>query len=134
MMQEMYDAGQALAREGHRSYTEALWTVADLSWAECDILGACHEAGYHGRPMLRWARGWRYGRVPECGRSRNYRDDHAEAGVSMMEVEGCEGPADQVSALFVSAHGRPRVTCEGWLVSRTGSDGEPLLVGARECA
>ncbi len=59
--------------------------------------------------------------------------------MSLMEVTATNdeevlpgGPSDQVSRMFIEASGKDRVWVEGWLIPWRGSDGEPLVVGARE--
>jgi hypothetical protein len=88
------------------------------------------NAGIAGADMPIWTYGWRYGDLPESGRSYNYRDQFAEYGVSMMSVVGSESMPDGTFALF-NARGRKRVWAMGWLVThRKGSDGEAMLVDA----
>ncbi len=99
---------------------------------EDHVLLACLDAGCAGRPMLRWVRAWRYGDLPESGRSHDYRDNCQLPGVSVMEVYEAGALADET---FVLLNGdRPRREVEGWLIHRRGSDGEHLLVGARYVA
>lgn len=98
--------------------------------AEAPIASACFEAGVLGHPLPRWVTGWRYGCIPLVGVSRNHRDDYAEAGVSLMEIDGASDQTDGTFALFNDE--RPRVRVGGWLIARRGSDGEPLVVGAQE--
>lgn len=81
----------------------------------------------------RKVRGWRYGEIPAEGRSYNHRDNEPEDGVSLMELEdGCCGSRDAISAMFIEAESRPVVWCEGYLLPHRGSDGEPLILGARK--
>jgi hypothetical protein len=130
-MLRAYDTGKAL--QG-KSLDDIVWgqLVPDAYFTN-DALSLFFEAGYNGYPLPIWARGWRYGRIPACGRSTNFREGHAEAGVSVMEIiiEGGERRCtqDKISAMFFSGD---IVEVEGWLHYRRGSDGEPLLVGCRE--
>jgi hypothetical protein len=88
------------------------------------------DCGYSGADLPQWVSGWRYGNIPEGGKSYNYRDDRPEYGVSVMQVDGGEQTQDKISALFI-ANGRPSVKVAGWLNPlEKGSDGEPLLMGA----
>lgn len=80
----------------------------------------------------RIVRGWRYGEIPADGRSFNYRDNEPEDGVSLMELEDGCGSQDAISAMFIEAQDRPIVWCEGYLLPHRGSDGEPLICGARK--
>ena len=95
---------------------------------ESDLQAACWLAGYRGEPMPRWVSGWRFGSIPECGKSRNHRDDCPESGVSLMAIDGESDGTDGTFELFNG--GRPRVAVAGWLLARRGSDGEPLVLGA----
>ena len=109
------------------------WT-AELSGparvnAEAEIQAAFFEAGVLGASAPRYVTGWRFGSLP-TGSSYNYRDGHPEAGVSLMQIDG--EPAVETLFVLFNAAGRPRVRVGGWLISRTGSDGEPLVVGAEE--
>jgi len=122
----------------HRALNAALGKFADAPWTNHTWEAAFWE-GVRGKDRLRFVRGWRFGRVPARGYSHNYRDDTPEAGVSLMEVTAVaddgplpSGPSDRVSKMFIEASNKPRVWVEGWLISARGSDGEPLVVGARE--
>ena len=72
--------------------------------------------------------GYRYGTAPDAC-SYNYRDDHAEHGVSLSRLEG---EKDIFSAGFFA--GRKEYKYQGVLLPTKGSDGEPLilLVGEME--
>jgi len=100
-----------------------------------DMLALSHaalaflNAGMRGADMPRWVTGWRYGEVPEGGRSRNFRDNRYEDGVSMAYVDGLGDTSDGTYRIF-NGHGR-KVAVGGWLIAARGSDGEPLVVGAR---
>ncbi|HUW12293.1 MAG TPA: ATP-binding protein, partial [Anaerolineae bacterium] len=83
---------------------------------------------------LRKVRGWRYGKLSDEGRSRNYREESMERGVSLMALDDGDKTADTVSAMFIEAGNRPVVWCEGYLLPWRGSDGEPLIIGATEVA
>lgn len=128
---EAYETGRAL-----QGRDLAAWiygcdpVVATPSWAGTDdlVISLFFEAGRRGADMPRWAKGWRYGAPPACGRSYNHRDDRYEAGISMMAIEGCDVVPDGTYELF-NGRDRNRHEVEGWLVTyTTGSDGEPLLV------
>lgn len=80
----------------------------------------------------RKVRGWRYGDIPAEGRSYNHRDNEPEDGVSLMELEEGTRSQDEISAMFIEAGNRPVVWCEGYLLPHRGSDGEPLILGARK--
>lgn len=133
-MIDAYKDGQR-CREKYKSENEAAYAevwgggiLAEI--APMPIASAFWRAGFYGHEMPRWASGWRYGRVPECGFSRNYRDDHAEQGVSMMHIEG--EPERRSTMYEVFNCQQPRVAVAGWLIGFYGSDGEYLLVGVEE--
>lgn len=124
-----YEAGKSAAG---RDLAEWVWSGAGDSLDLSDpIESAFFEAGRLGREMPSWARGWQYGHVPATGVSYNFRDQRPEAGVSMMHVDGCAYEPDGTYEIFNGTS--VRVKCEGWLVThKSGTDGEPLLVGAVE--
>lgn len=134
----MTAAHEAGAKTGERFPSlRAFWDAVEWGDAEApgylseptSVLALCWESGFCGEPLPRWVRAVRIGRLPECGRSRNHRDDCLEHGVSVLCVEGGARTDNGTFDLFNAG---PRITVEGWLHFRTGSDGEPLLVGARE--
>jgi hypothetical protein len=95
------------------------------------VLTAFFEAGRNGCEMPYKITGWRYGDVPACGCSSNYREGTKEFGVSLMQVDGEE----EVKSLCIfnpSVVNRPKIRVEGWRVTHTtGGDGESLVVGAK---
>lgn len=86
--------------------------------------------GALGYAMPEWVTGWRYGKVPACGYSYNFRDQRPEAGVSLACVDGVGDTSDGTYALFNGAQVKVRVG--GYMLRDTGSDGEPLVVAAVE--
>lgn len=72
--------------------------------------------------------GWRYGNIPDGGRSYNFAENKPEMGVSMMQVEG-GNRAPGLFSMFNS--GRPKVRVGGYDIGK-GSDGEALLLSAKE--
>jgi len=87
------------------------------------------EAGREGCKMPQWRTGWRYGDIPEGGRSKNYRDNTLEQGVSLMAIDG-QPPIKTLSEFGVKH--RPIICVAGWENPlEVGGDGEPLLIGAR---
>ncbi len=72
----------------------------------------------------------RYGDTPDSGTSHNYRDDIAEAGVSVYRPAGSGEKVDEISKLFISA-GRDAKKIEGYeILDAAGSDNEALIVEA----
>jgi hypothetical protein len=102
----------------------------DLPMTDSDWQAA-YQVGYAGCDSLPKVRGWRYGHLPASGRSYNHRDEHVERGVSLMALETGEETQDAISAVFI-AQGREQVWVEGYLLPWRGSDGEPLVIDARE--
>jgi hypothetical protein len=100
--------------------------------------GQAFMAGLRGCEPLPLVKGWRYGRLPEadeftgCRCSYNYRDQEPEAGVSLMEVDDGPETQDKISAMFIDTGNRPPVRVQGYLLPWRGSDGEPLVICARE--
>ena len=125
-----YEEGQKMAQKYNRDLTAAVHGE-DVDYIfNDDLRGASWEAGFNDDPKFVWAEGWRLGDVPKSGRSYNYRDNHPEPGVSMMEVRDEYGnkysTEDALSAAFISRRDK-RVEYSGWLVG-FGSDGEPCLL------
>ena len=92
------------------------------------------DCGYYGCDFPEYVSGWRYGNIPESGRSYNYRDQKPEHGISVMEIYGIENSdIDKVSLMFISTQNRNVVKVAGYLNPlKFGSDGEYLLVDAKE--
>lgn len=90
------------------------------------------ECGLRGLEFPNMVRGFRFGHIPQGGQSFNYLDDHQESGVSMAWVEGIDDQDTLIGTqLFYGS--RPKVWVEGYLHPyRKGSDGEPLIICARE--
>lgn len=86
--------------------------------------------GYYGSP-IDWITGWRYGDIPEPGKSYNYRDRYWEMGVSLAYDDVDEETKDKVSLLFIR-QGRELVHISGLWIPFKGSDGEPLVIFAEK--
>lgn len=127
----MVDAYNAGAGVKDQDLTAAIYAGKVPDWIFLSHApGVFFEAGRLGHDFPAWVTGWRYGNIPECGQSYNYRDNRPEDGVSVMEIDGGEQTQDKISAFFV-ANGRPVVKVAGYLNPyRRGADGEPLLVCA----
>ena len=129
-----YTLGQQAANLGIPNILEMIGVYWDKAkyYTHTEMVFA--EAGLLGEAVPYPVTGWRYGHIPECGVSWNYRDMHPEAGVSLMAVDGGGETQDKVSAIFMS-EGRPVIKVSGLLHTyKTGSDGEPLLLDAVEMA
>jgi len=104
----------------------------DIVW-EHAVLNLFWECGYYGLPAPRWVTAERYGNIPEGGKSRNHRDNQLEPGVSAARLIGEDDDYDW-TATISSGFGntdRPIIRIEGWLHHKYGSDGEPIIVGAK---
>jgi hypothetical protein len=137
MLIEIYEKGRADARGSG-------WGPHNFDPPFGDLTEAFYRAGYDGSaaPSTEPVIGWRYGDLPEGGRSTNYKDGFDEAGVSMMGVMTDSLDAilhdptkyqDNVSCPSMGTFfsDRPIEWVIGLLLEERGSDGEPLLVGAQ---
>jgi hypothetical protein len=89
-----------------------------------------YESGLYGRPLPPYVEGWRYGEIPDQGKSFNYRDQNFEKGVSLMSIDG-EDPSDAAKVFeMLNKGGKKKYRVGGYFVGR-GADGEPLLVRAK---
>lgn len=81
-------------------------------------------AGFIGR-QPEWRTGYRYGEIPESGRSANHADGTWEDGVSCICLD-----ADRESIYDVTLgwQGIEKIKIGGWYIGGAGSDGEPLLI------
>lgn len=104
-------------------------------WGEktCFIRGQFFKAGFYG-DTPEYVRAIRYGDVPESGRSLNWATHEYEQGVSVVKIVR-EGESFSDNSIYAATEGdiQGKVLYEvnGWFLGRTGSDGEPLLIGAK---
>lgn len=92
------------------------------------------QAGRNGADFPVYATGWRYGDIPESGRSHNYREGRNERGVSVMQLDG-EKKVKTLAEIRGSFDNRPVVYVGGWVNPLdVGGDGEPLLLAAEKIA
>jgi hypothetical protein len=124
-----YRMGQETAG---KSYDEIVYGDLVPSWVfDSHGYNVFFEAGRRGAQYPQYITGWRYGNIPECGQSHNYRDNIAEAGVSLMQVDGY----DKIKTLseLGGINDRPVIRVGGYLHPfEVGGDGEPLIVFAKE--
>ncbi len=76
------------------------------------------------------ATGWRWGEIPEIGKSYNFRDDYYESGVSMAYVEGLGDTSNKIYNIFNG--GGKKTFLMGLMLSVKGSDGEPLMIACKK--
>lgn len=82
-----------------------------------------------------WRQAYRYGEIPAKGYSVNWSTKDAEKGVSCVRLIG--GKHDNDSSIYdviYGLQGIKKIKIEGWYLGQYGSDGEPLLICAREVA
>ncbi len=122
-----YETGKATA---DRTINEIVYGELAPSWMFDDFASyQFFEAGRQGHPIPAYRTGWRYGDIPVSGQSRNYREEKAEAGVSVMQLDG----DDKVKTLseLRSLTSRPVILVGGYVNPlEVGGDGEPLLLDA----
>ena len=76
------------------------------------------------------ATGWRWGDIPEIGKSYNFRDDCYESGVSMAYVDGLGDTSNKIYNIFNG--GGKKTFLIGLMLSVKGSDGEPLMIACKK--
>lgn len=124
-----YDIGKSYKGMTLRRAWEAEIYGPDRVNAMAPIEAACFDAGVKGHDMPEYATGWRYGNIPESGYSRNHADNINERGLSVMAIDGEDDHTDGSFEMFAAP--RPIVRVGGFRIGFVGSDGEPLIVGAR---
>ncbi|MCZ6507095.1 MAG: hypothetical protein O7A04_03465 [Acidobacteria bacterium] len=125
-IQAAYDAGKATAG---RSIDDIVYGDLAPEWIFEDFTAnQFFEIGRQGYNLPDLVYGWRYGDVPECSRSRNYREGRLEDGVSVMQLDG-EDKIKTLSELRGSFDNRPKIRVSGYRNPLDdGGDGEPLLL------
>lgn len=94
-----------------------------------DVEWLFYEIGKEGSVFPVYVTGWRYGDIPEGGRSYNHREDCQEKGCSMMQIDGQGRCKSSLAELRGSFDNRPIVRVGGWLhPTEVGGDSEPLLL------
>mgnify|MGYP005818735167 CR=1 FL=1 len=134
-LKRYYELGKAKCGMNARRYAD--WAFDENNDPE-SVIPQTHdewvflECGLRGLEFPQKVRGFRFGHIPNGGQSFNYRDDCQESGVSMAWIEGIDDEETLLGTqLFYG--GRPKVWVEGYLHPyRKGSDGEPLIICARE--
>jgi len=127
-IQRAYKAGQAAAQK-HETIEDAVYAGSyepTMDRAE----GIAWDMGFAGR-TLKIVTGWRYGKIPAEGVSKNYLDQRYERGVSLMAIDGENTITAQAVAEGMAASSRPVVRVKGYFSGR-GACGEPLIIGAEE--
>lgn len=87
------------------------------------------EAGFLGLDKPKYVTATRIGEIPPDGRSFNFADQRFERGVSVLNVDGQK--RSDIGTFDMFNDGK-KITIEGYLHHSVGSDGEPLIVGAKK--
>lgn len=129
-MKKAYELGQ---KTSELSYDEIVYGDLAPQWCFDDFeANVFFESGRQGYRFPIYTNGWRYGNIPECGRSFNYREGRLEKGVSVMQLEG-QDKVKNLAELRGSFDNRPIVKISGYINPiDVGGDGEPLLVCCNE--
>lgn len=107
-------------------------TQAELDTiTENDTLSLMFSIGFIGHCFPVLVEAVRVGHIgPGQTRSRNYRDDCWERGISVLHLIGEQAQSDGTYGMFSKGDNKFRV--RGYLSPWPGSDGEPLLIDAEE--
>lgn len=125
-LQKFWQMGRKLAddiesgAEDGQFYELPEWHGFDLAATQA------FEQGRGGEISPAWVVAVRIGELPKDGRSRNFRDDKMERGISTLRVVDSDLSGD---GTFEAFNDGEKIYVAGWLVGR-GSDGEPLIVDA----
>jgi hypothetical protein len=129
-----YEMGKRAKADGVRSereFFEAMTTTElDSLPSESPGWNAFFRAGFYDKDMPEYVTGWRYGKIPESDQSTNFREQIAERGVSLMRLDGEESSSGAKVYEMFNRKGN-MLHVGGWYAGR-GTDGEPLIVGAKE--
>lgn len=130
---ELYKRGQRCAEEYNDINTA--YRFMDFEALE-DTMSSKYvrffEAGFYGEAP-EYVEAIRYGEVPENGFSKNHADNSFEKGVSCVKIIRKESDRDYKSIYDITLGGQgiEKITVSGWYFGDCGSDGEPLLIGAK---
>lgn len=131
-----YDLGVEMAKEyadERQAYyamdDDALEDLAVGTWSN----NAWFRAGFIGR-YPEYVQAVRFGAIPSEGQSINHADGTAEDGVSCIKIVRSSGDEDTKSIYDVTLghQGVEKNIISGWYLGGSGSDGEPLLVDAKQ--
>ena len=119
----------------HPELVEPLWDDME-HWSEesAFVREQFYKAGFYGDEP-RYVEAIRFGRIPENGRSMNHAEGKYEQGVSVVAIleDGAKETDQSIYDVIKGAFGfgSKKYVIAGWFLGRRGSDGEPLLVGAK---
>ena len=91
-----------------------------------------YEAGRRGETP-EYVVGWRKGKIPDLGRSKNYANNSLENGVSLAYAHN-RTDMETSPMTMIGVSNRKKTYVSGWAFpkSRWGSDGEIVVVGSKE--
>lgn len=134
-----YDLGKK-AKE--RGYNSAEYAIRDPDFGDALMMYDLPEhvafsAGMTGKDKPYWVHGWRYGEIPSGGQSFNFQDGTLESGLSVMALSNGMSTPDPSFEMFggsrVGGGLSNPIYVSGFLnTTRTGADGEPLLLWAEK--
>ena len=100
----------------------------DADYPDLGDVGMLHwTSGFKDLQSPQYVSAIRIGEVPKDGKSFNFRDQFFEPGVSVLSLEGQKRTDNQTFDKFNSGK---KIRVHGYLHFKTGSDGEPIIVGA----
>lgn len=131
-VQDAHAAGRKAAQTADSEH-DYWWTAPQVELDTIttdDTLSLMFSVGFGGHDFPIRVEAVRVGHIgPGQTRSRNYRDDCWERGISVLHLAGDRDQSDGTYAMFNDG---PRVQVRGYLSPWAGSDGEPLLIAAEE--
>lgn len=83
------------------------------------------KSGLDGREP-EWVEAWRYGSIPENGRSTNWATGEFESGISCVQIDRGNEHTTIYDTIY-GVQGISKIKIAGWYIGLSGSDGEPLL-------
>jgi hypothetical protein len=133
---DAYSLGEKAKERGIESFNQAVRdnelfdSIDKFDFPE----NAAFEAGLNGREKPQWINGWRYGTIPDNGRSMNFAEGRLENGLSIMATDtGLSTQSMSFEMFGGSRRSGEKIYVSGFLnTNGTGGDGEPLLMWAKE--
>jgi hypothetical protein len=130
-LQEAWDIG---AKTQGLSDIEAVYSgqVPDWVFNSGNDVNQFYEAGRRGENP-EYIVGWRRGKIPESGRSKNYADNSMESGVSLAYAHN-RTDMETSPMTMIGVSDRKKTYVSGWAFpkSQWGSDGEIVVLAAEE--
>lgn len=116
--------------DSEREALEAMIGSGEIDYFAVSAVGfdQFFHAGFVGREP-EWVEAYRYGELPDAGRSINYAEDKWEPGVSVVKIIRGETDEEYADGTLYNMLGREKIRVAGWYLGNVGSDGEPTLLG-----